>query len=69
MPMIGANCEIVGEGAVLDDVGVGRVGPEAAVPDLRREGHDRRRAGRQRRVEPVDSIAELLVVGDQPRAG
>ncbi len=61
--------EVVHERAVLDDVGVGIAGGKSAMPDLRLPGE---RAGcprGERRVEAVDSVPELLVVIDEPRAG
>ena len=38
------------------------------MPDLRLEGQAVVAPGAQRRVEAVDAIAELLVVGDEARA-
>ena len=69
MPIDRRELAIIGEGAVLDDVGRRREGAEAAAPEARLEGERRLRTRRERRVEPVDAIAELLVVGGEVGAG
>ena len=58
---------IIRKSAVFDDVGRRRLRPETASPQLRGEGHRRRRARRERRIEAVDPVAEQRIVVDEPR--
>ena len=69
IPMIGANDELFTNVPFSRRSVAGWKRVKPRLQSSRLEGQCRGRAGRQRLVELVDSVAEVLVVADEMRPG